>query len=201
MEHKDIYQTISSPSEGIFKDKGSRFLAFAYPVCNEEDAKAITDRMRKTYHDARHHCYAYKIGADRPVYRVNDDGEPSGTAGKPIYGQIQSFGLTNVLIVVVRYFGGRLLGTGGLVNAYKNAAENALSHAKIVNEYLFEIAELRFEYKHLPEINKALQSFNCDLLEQAYDEHCYLKVKIRRSLAASLAEKFSSFKEIQISVI
>ncbi|MBN2612741.1 MAG: YigZ family protein [Bacteroidales bacterium] len=201
MKNEDTYLTIASPCEGLFKDKGSRFLAFAFPVYSEEDARTIIENLRKKYHDARHHCYAYKMGVDRLIYRTNDDGEPSGTAGKPIYGQIQSFGLTNVLIVVVRYFGGKLLGTGGLVNAYKSAAEDALSHARIVKDYLYKSAELKFEYKHLSEINRVLQSFNCEIIEQLYDEHCYLKVKIRRSFATLLAEKFSPFKDIHISLI
>ena len=118
----DNYKTIKSSSEGIYKEKGSRFLAFAFPVVNQEEIKPIIERIRKEYHDARHHCYAYMIGRDRLIWRINDDGEPSGTAGRPILGQINSFGLTNILIVVSRYFGGTLLGVSGLINAYKTAA-------------------------------------------------------------------------------
>jgi len=116
---KDLYKTIKSESEGIFRDKGSRFLAFAYPVTEHDEIKSIIDKLRKEHHEARHHCFAYMLGSERNIYRTSDDGEPSGTAGRPILGQINSAGLTNILIIVVRYFGGTLLGVSGLINAYR----------------------------------------------------------------------------------
>ena len=128
----DSYRTIKTLSQGLYKDKGSKFMAFAYPVSEQESIKPIIDDIKKTYHDARHHCYAYMIGYQRQIWRANDDGEPSGTAGKPILGQINSAELTNILIVVIRYFGGILLGTSGLINAYKCAAADAISNAEIV---------------------------------------------------------------------
>lgn len=132
-EFVDEYLTISKPSEGLFKDRGSKFLAFAYPVSSEDEIKEIQEHLRSEYHDARHHCYAYMLGKDKNVFRANDDGEPSSTAGKPILGQIKSYDLTNILIVVIRYFGGTKLGVSGLINAYKTAAEEALKNAKIIN--------------------------------------------------------------------
>ncbi|PLX14682.1 MAG: YigZ family protein, partial [Marinilabiliales bacterium] len=135
-EFVDQYLTISKPSEGLFKDRGSKFLAFAYPVSSEEEIKAFQEQLRSDYHDARHHCYAYMLGPKKENYRANDDGEPSSTAGKPILGQIRSFDLTNILIVVIRYFGGTKLGVGGLINAYKTAAEEALKNAKIIRKTL-----------------------------------------------------------------
>jgi len=128
----DIYKTIKTPSQGIFRDKGSKFIAYAYPVHDQESVKSIIDNLRKEYHDARHHCFAYMIGYQRLVWRINDDGEPSGTAGRPILGQINSNLLTNILIVVIRYFGGTLLGVPGLINAYKTAAAEAIKNAEII---------------------------------------------------------------------
>ena len=129
---KDNYLSIEKRSEGIYKDRGSKFLAFAFPVYQEDEIKDILAELRKEYHDARHHCYAYRLGASKEIYRVNDDGEPSSSAGKPIFGQIQSNDLSNILIVVVRYFGGTLLGVGGLINAYRSAAADALINASII---------------------------------------------------------------------
>ena len=131
---EDTYKTIEKPSEGLFKDKGSKFISFAFPVDNEEEIKEIVQSIKKEHHSARHHCYAWRLGADQLLFRANDDGEPSSTAGKPILGQIQSFDLTNILIVVVRYFGGTLLGVSGLINAYRNAALDAINQAEIVEK-------------------------------------------------------------------
>ncbi|OFX54518.1 MAG: YigZ family protein, partial [Bacteroidetes bacterium GWA2_30_7] len=143
---KDTYLTIESQSEGLFKDKGSKFIAFAIPVCNEDEIKQHLESIRKKYYDARHHCYAYRLGLEGNIYRTNDDGEPSNTAGKPIYGQILSNELTNVLIIVVRYFGGILLGTGGLINAYKSASANAIANAKIIKKTEDTLLKIIFDY-------------------------------------------------------
>ncbi|MDP2112754.1 MAG: YigZ family protein, partial [Bacteroidota bacterium] len=129
---EDTYKTIEKPSEGLFKDKGSKFISFAFPVNSEDEIKDIVQSIKKEHHSARHHCYAWRLGADHLHFRANDDGEPSSTAGKPILGQIQSFDLTNILIVVVRYFGGTLLGVSGLINAYRSAALDAINQAEIV---------------------------------------------------------------------
>ena len=143
----DTFLTISAPSEGIYKEKMSKFLAFAHPAASAADAKAIVASYQKKYHDARHVCWAYMIGADRREFLSNDNGEPSGTAGKPILGQINSFNLTNVVIVVVRYFGGIKLGTGGLIVAYRQAAREALSAADIIEDH--EMSELRFTFPYM----------------------------------------------------
>ena len=145
----DSYRTIESNSEGNFKDRGSKFLAFAFPVQNEEQIKIFIGDLKKRYHDARHHSYAYRIYPENPVYRVNDDGEPSGTAGKPIYGQILSNNLMNILIVVVRYFGGTLLGTSGLINAYRAAALDCIDKARIIERTIESTLILNFDYEKL----------------------------------------------------
>jgi uncharacterized YigZ family protein len=132
----DIYKTISSPSQGLYKEKGSRFVSFSFPVYEQDEIKKLIETIRKEHHEARHHCYAWMLGVDRSQWRVNDDGEPSGTGGRPILGQINSAGLTNILIVVSRYFGGTLLGVSGLINAYKTSAASAISNAEIVEKTL-----------------------------------------------------------------
>jgi uncharacterized YigZ family protein len=153
----DTYQTISSSSQGIYKEKGSKFIALAFPVSSEKDIKMQLAALRKEYHDARHHCYAYCLGYDKSAWRVNDDGEPSGTAGKPIFGQIQSKDLTNILIVVMRYFGGIKLGIPGLINAYRTAAKEALGQASIVTRMVEEIYEVCFEYPLMNDVMKILK--------------------------------------------
>ena len=142
----DSYLTIADPTEGLFKDKGSKFLAYAYPVDNEDEIKELVQHLKKEHYSARHHCYAWRLGADKTHFRANDDGEPSSTAGKPILGQIQRLDLTNILIVVVRYFGGTLLGVSGLINAYREAAVDALEHAEIVEKLVEEIFWVEFDY-------------------------------------------------------
>jgi len=142
----DSYRTIEGPSKGLFRDRGSRFIALAYPVRTTDEIKSILEELRKEYHDARHHCYAYMLGPDRQVWRANDDGEPSGSAGRPIMGQINSHELTDILIVVVRYFGGTLLGVSGLINAYKTAAADAISNASIVERRVHVSLRITFPY-------------------------------------------------------
>jgi uncharacterized YigZ family protein len=170
--------TILHPSQGIFKDKGSKFLSFAFPVENENEVKNIVIHIKKKYFNARHHCYAYILGQNGEKFRVNDDGEPSGTAGKPIHGQLLSKNLTNVLIVVVRYFGGILLGTGGLINAYKNAASDALNNAEIIEAIFFEEKEIRFKYEATNEILNNLRKINAEILEQHFDNECVVKYRV-----------------------
>src|SRR5680860_1427595 len=147
----DTYKTIEQPVEGYFKDKGSKFYAFAFPVNHENDIKEILTRIKKEHHSARHHCYAWRLGTEKITFRANDDGEPSSTAGKPILGQLQSFGVTNILIVVVRYFGGTLLGVSGLISAYRNAAANALNNADIQTKIIERYFDLQFTYNELNE--------------------------------------------------
>jgi uncharacterized YigZ family protein len=154
---ENIYKTITVKAEGLYKEKGSRFLAFGFPVADESEIKSILSSLRKKYHDARHHCYAFRLGTGPYRYRANDDGEPAGTAGKPIYGQIIAHGLTNILIVVVRYFGGTLLGTGGLANAYRSAASRMIAASSIVEQSVTIACRLTFPYASLNTIMKIMK--------------------------------------------
>lgn len=153
----DSYMTLKGPSEGLYKEKGSRFIAHAFPAENEEMAKEILESLRKRYHDARHHCFAYRLGPDGSLFRYGDDGEPSGTAGKPIYGQLLSFGLTKAMVVVIRYFGGIKLGTGGLIRAYKAAARDALEHAEFMAVKDTRQFIVEFSYEKMHDINRILR--------------------------------------------
>ncbi len=176
----DTYKTLNGPSEGLYKEKGSRFLAFAHPLTTVQEAKTLIDGYRKTYHDARHVCFAYTLGVEQPETRSSDDGEPSGTAGRPILGQLASFDLSNVLIVVVRYFGGVLLGTGGLVVAYKAAAAEALSVGEIVEKTVDVDVKLTFEFPSLNEVMKLVKKLDARILSQGYDSNCTMTLRIRK---------------------
>ncbi len=186
----DTYRTIVNRSEGIYKEKGSKFISIALPVKEENEVKSALEQLRKEYYDARHHCYAYTIGFDKSSWRTNDDGEPSGTAGRPIHGQIQSHDLTNVLIVVVRYFGGIKLGVSGLINAYKTATADALSNAEIIERTVDEIYELRFNYEAMNEIMKIVKDDGLQLLSTQFDLECNLSYRIRKRDADRVNEKF-----------
>ena len=177
----DSYKTLEGPAEGTYREKGSRFIAFGYPVQNEEEIRNILASLRKKYHDARHHCYAYRLGPAGESYRVNDDGEPSGTAGKPIYGQILSNNLTHVLVVVVRYFGGTLLGTGGLITAYRSATAEMISHARVIVRFVEVKVRLLFPYDMLNTVMKILKEESLAPGESDYNTLCTLVVKVRAS--------------------
>jgi uncharacterized YigZ family protein len=198
---KDTYKTISDRAEGEYKDRGSRFTAFVFPVDSESTAKTIIADIRKQYHDARHHCFAYKIGFENFIHRTYDDGEPSGTAGKPIYGQILSFGLTNILVVVVRYFGGKLLGTGGLIRAYRSAAENALNHAGIIERTIDDIVEIHFGYENQNNINLLMKTYKCKVLKRTFDKKCHLTVRIRKSQSEEFTGKISAFRNLNFKLL
>ena len=157
---KDTFHTIRESAEGIYKEKGSKFMAFAFPVRSEEEIKERMEILKKEYHDARHHCYAWRLGAEMEQFRSNDDGEPSGSAGPPILGQIRSKNLTNILVVVVRYFGGTLLGVGGLIQAYKSAAADALEHADIVLEKVYSRWEVQFGYPRMNDIMRLVKEYD-----------------------------------------
>jgi len=182
----DTYKTIKDVSEGLYKEKGSKFLAFAHPVQSVAEVKPILESYRKTYHDARHVCYAYVVGPEGEEFRANDDGEPSGTAGRPIHGQILSFGLTNVLVVVIRYFGGILLGTGGLVVAYKAASAEALLTAEIVEMTVDQDFIFRFEFPFMNDVMKLVKTFDAHILYQDYDMDCGMTLRIRKNKAERL---------------
>ncbi|MDY6801726.1 MAG: YigZ family protein [Bacteroidota bacterium] len=197
----DEYLTISKPSEGLFKDSGSKFLAFAFPVSSENEIKAIQEQLRNKYHDARHHCYAYMLGVNKEIYRANDDGEPSSTAGKPILGQIRSFNLTNILIVVIRYFGGTKLGVGGLIHAYKTAAEEALKNAKIVKKTLHDIYELKFDYPQMNEIMRIMKEENIEQIDQNFELTCSITLALRKAEVEKVLSKFDRVEKLKIEFI
>jgi uncharacterized YigZ family protein len=187
----DSYKSISQPSTGIYKELGSKFLSFAYPVANEEEVKEIIGTLRKEYHDARHHCFAYRIGAEGEHWRANDDGEPSSSAGKPILGQLLSFGVSDVLIVVVRYFGGTKLGVPGLIRAYRSAAADALSNADIVEKIAGREIGFTFEYLKMNDVMKLLRDFSAEILEQDFDNFCKIRIRVRRGNYERLVTEIS----------
>ena len=177
-DQSDIYHTIAAPAEGFIKDKGSKFHAYAYPVLNAAQIEEAQAALRKIHSKARHHCYAYRLGTDGNNFRANDDGEPSGTAGKPILGQIDSFGITDVLIVVVRYFGGTLLGTGGLISAYRTAASEALKEASILEKTLKNVFQLHFDYSLMAPVMNAVKKQGIEIVEQSFNDTAFISVAI-----------------------
>jgi uncharacterized YigZ family protein len=197
----DTYQTISSPSQGIYKEKGSKFIALAFPVTSEDEIKMQLAVLRKEYHDARHHCYAYCLGYDKSAWRVNDDGEPSGTAGKPIFGQIQSKDLTNVLIVVIRYFGGIKLGIPGLINAYRTAARDALEQASTVTRIVSESYEVQFEYPLMNDVMKILKEEHADILGQEFENACKIRFSIRRSSGTKITSRLQKIQGLNVTFL
>jgi uncharacterized YigZ family protein len=194
----DTYKTITTSTEGIYKEKGSRFLSFAIPVTTADEVREIVKNFRKEYYDARHVCYAYMLGSERKDFRANDDGEPSGTAGRPILGQINSRELTNVLIIVVRYFGGILLGTGGLVVAYKEATADALNQAEIVEKTIDETITIHFDYVLMNDVMRIVKDTNAQILHQDYDNQCSMQLSIRKQDAGLLTSKLRKIHELTI---
>ena len=199
MEEKDTYRTIISESpEVLFKDKNSKFFGYAFPVISETEIKANLEKLKKQHHAARHWCYAYQIGTENIKYRANDDGEPSNSAGQPIYGQIQSFQLTNVLIVVVRYFGGVKLGVGGLINAYRSAAEMALREAQIIEKTINRTFLITFDYKNMNKVMRIIKEKQLKIIDQKLELNCQLKISVRKKEANSIFELFNRLYEIEI---
>ena len=198
MEQTDEYKTITDAiSEGFYSEKRSKFLAFAIHVTSEEEVKETVDKYRRKYYDARHVCYAYVLGPERTVFRANDDGEPSSTAGKPIMGQINRLELTDVLVIVVRYYGGVNLGTGGLIVAYRTAAANALDKCEIQTLFCEETIEHVFPYIMMDGVMRVIRNNNARILSQKYDNTCEFKLSIKRSLAGKLKAELQklSFNE------
>jgi len=187
----DTYKTITSSSQGIYKDKGSRFVSIAIPVSDQEEIKPIIEKIKKEHHEARHHCYAYMIGHERLAWRVNDDGEPSGTAGRPILGQINSYGLTNIIIVVSRYFGGTLLGVSGLINAYRSAAASAIENAEIIEKTLQEYYEITYPYISMNDVMRILKEENVGQSEQSFDLECRILLNFRISFKEKILNRLS----------
>lgn len=197
----DLYKTIQSTGEGLYKKKGSKFLAKAYPVGHEESIKDHLATLRKQYHDARHYCYAWRLKPEKTHYRVNDDGEPSGSAGKPIYGQIVSRDLTNLLLVVVRYFGGTKLGVGGLIQAYRSAASDALDHTSIIECKVYDRLRLEFNYEQMNVVMKVIKEFELDFEDQEFDLNCTLVLKCWKRQTQRLLDSFSKITGCKITVI
>lgn len=179
----DSYFTIAKPSEGVFRDRGSKFLGFAFPVSSEGEVKQVIAGVKKDHAGANHHCYAWRLGPDKQAYRLNDDGEPSGTAGRPIYSQIQSKDLTNILVVVARYFGGTLLGVSGLINAYRSAGEDALNRAEIVERHILFKYRIFFDVADMNTIMKILKNVDANILSNDYAEHCIVTFELRKNVS------------------
>ncbi len=194
----DTYKTIIAPTQGIYKEKGSKFLSFAIPVSSADEVKEIVKNYRKEYYDSRHVCYAYMLGADRKEFRANDDGEPSGTAGRPILGQINSRELTNILVIVVRYFGGILLGTGGLVVAYKEATTDALDQAEVIEKTIDETISILFDYVLMNEVMRIIKDTNAQISSQNFEDQCAMQLSIRKQDAALLSSKLAKIYGLHI---
>ncbi|MDY4790177.1 MAG: YigZ family protein [Bacteroidales bacterium] len=176
----DTYLTIEDRAEGVYKEKGSKFISLAFPVTTQEEIKEIVKDIKKEYFDARHHCYAYILGHDKSVFRMNDDGEPSSTAGKPIYGQLLSKDLTNILVVVVRYFGGTKLGVSGLIQAYKQATIDVLNNSKIIEKTVDEIYSVSFDYSLMNDVMKVMKEHVLHQQNHKFENDCYLEFRIRK---------------------
>jgi len=201
MLSEDTYKTIRDVSEGNYKEKGSKFIAMAIPVKDEKEIKSRLDELRKEYYDARHHCYAYRLGFEKLVYRQNDDGEPSGTAGRPIYGQIVSKDLTDILVVVVRYFGGIKLGVSGLINAYKTASIEALNNAQIITKTIEDIYQVNFGYESMNDVMKIIKEENINQIFHSFDLKCMIKISIRKKKSEKVVERFKKIKDLKLNYL
>ena len=198
----DLYKTIDFPSEEVLlKEKNSKFFGYAFPISSEEEVKEILDRLRKEHFSARHWCYAYQIGTEKIQYRANDDGEPNNSAGMPIYGQIQSFEVTNILVVVVRYFGGVKLGVGGLISAYKTAAQMALENATIIEKTIDKHFIISFGYAHMNKVMRIIKEKNLQIVSQKMEMDCEIEISIRKKNVQNLLDTFESLYEIKLTEI
>jgi uncharacterized YigZ family protein len=197
----DSYKTISETAEGIYKEKGSKFITYAYPVTCEEEIKEHIAVLKKEYYDARHHCYAYMLGAEKKNFRANDDGEPSSTAGKPILGQILSHDLTNILIVVVRYFGGTKLGASGLIHAYKTAAADAISNAKIVDRTVNDVYDIHFDYLVMNDVMRVIKEEQPLQLGQDFNLTCKITISMRQNDIGKVLERFEKIESVKTEFI
>ena len=194
----DTYLTLKSESQGLYKEKGSKFLAFAYPVESEQEIKEILETLKKQYHDARHHCYAYILGKDGQDFRANDDGEPGHSAGDPILGQIRSNNLTNTLIVVVRYFGGTKLGVGGLVTAYKTAAADAIAANEIITAVVTERVDFDFDYLDMNEVMRLTKLLDLKVINQHFDNRCSMTLEVRQIAHADLVAQLGAIPSVTL---
>jgi len=195
----DTYLTIRQPCEGIFKDKGSKFIAFAYPVKSESEIKPIIAKLKAEHTKANHHCFALRLTPDRSVFRVNDDGEPSGTAGRPILNTLLSKNLTNILVVVVRYFGGTLLGVPGLINAYRSAAEEALKSTNIIEKTVNDVYGIYFDYTQMNDVMRIIKNENLAIIHQQFDAVCEIRIEIRKSQIEKSLALFNHLQGVKVS--
>ena len=199
MIEKDTYKTIVNPTEVIlFKEKNSKFFGYAFPVTTEEEIKNHLEKLRQQNQGAVHFCYGFQLGTEKITFRANDDGEPSNSAGMPIYGLIQSFGLTNILVVIVRYFGGVKLGVGGLIVAYKTAAQMTLEHAEIIEKTINIHFQINFEYEKMNKVMRVIKEKNLDIISQNLTENCQIIIATRKKNAENIFEIFSTLFEIEI---
>ncbi|ESU23507.1 hypothetical protein FEDK69T_16740 [Flavobacterium enshiense DK69] len=195
----DSYKTLATASEEVlYKEKNSKFFGYAYPISSEEEAKTIIEDLKKQHYSARHWCYAFQLGTTKIQYRANDDGEPNNSAGMPIYGQIQSFGVTNVLVVIVRYFGGVKLGVGGLISAYKTAAQMALETSAIIEKTIDIHYLIRFDYKNMNKVMRIIKEKNLDIVSQKMEMSCEIEISTRKKNAETTFDIFSNLFEVDI---
>lgn len=197
----DTYQTLQGPSEGLYKEKGSRFIALAWPVSSENEIKEKLAELKKIYHDARHLCYAYILGPNKDAFRMNDDGEPSGTGGRPIYGQLQSKDLTNTLVVVIRYFGGIKLGVSGLMNAYKTAAKDALDHATIIEKTVDDTYRVRFDFADMNGVMQILKDSYIQIIEQSFDINNIITFTLRHRESERIVTALKKLSSVTIELV
>lgn len=201
MDIKDTYKTLKKHSEGIYKEKGSKFIAHAYPVSGEDEIKEILQNLRKEYYDARHHCYAYRLDPDMKRFRANDDGEPSSSAGKPILGQLMSNELTNCLVVVIRYFGGTKLGVSGLINAYRTAAADAIVNNEIITKTVNDIYKINFEYPIMNDVMRIIKEEDLNIIHQHFEMDCEITLSMRQSATENAINKFNKVDGVSCEFI
>lgn len=197
----DTYKTIAAPTEGVFRDKGSKFIAYAYPIRSEEEVKPIIAKLKSEHPKARHHCYALRLTPDRSVFKINDDGEPSGTAGRPILNSLLSAELTNILVVVVRYFGGTLLGVPGLINAYKQATIEAINVAEIIEKTVNDVYKIYFDYLQMNDIMRLVKEEHLNVLHQAFDTKCNLTFEVRKNQLNSILHKIEKLNDVEVKYL
>ncbi len=201
MSDFDKYRTIKEPSRGVFKDKGSKFYAFAYPIVNEDEFKENLQVLKKKYYDARHHVYAFRIGYDKKLYRASDDGEPANSSGPPILGQIQSYNLTNIMIVVIRYFGGTKLGIPGLINAYRTAAADAIEQADIITKTETKILRVYFEYPDMNNVMRIIKDQNLTVARQDFQISCEIDLSIRLRDIEQVNERVNKLQNVKAEIL
>ncbi len=197
----DTYKTIHGHSQGMYKDKGSKFISLAYPVKDEEEIRSLLDVVKKEYHDARHHCYAWILDHDKGRYRFNDDGEPSGTAGKPIYGQLLSHDLCNVLIITVRYFGGTKLGVRGLINAYRGAAKDAIANNRIIKKTIRDHYMVTFDYTAMNDVMRIIKEFDLPQYDHTFDLICQLGFSVRKSQSKQVIQQLETIRTTSVKYL